>query len=190
MKMGIEGPNVFKTIVTVLGDGGTVIMPCDTIYGIVGIAPETRDKIRNLKGREDKSLLQLIPRTDWLPRFTSHGLPYKLAAYWPGALTIIFPAEMGERKSVALRVPNDPLLKRIMEKLSKSLYSTSVNASGKPALWRIEEIQSAFTGHVDLIVDAGDRPNRSPSTILDITVQPFRILRQGAIELPAEALDP
>ena len=190
MRMGIEDPDLFETIVAVLGDRGTVIMPCDTIYGIVGIAPETRDKIRNLKGREEKSFLQLIPRSDWLPRFTRFSLPSKLAAYWPGALTIIFPAEAGERKSVALRVPNDPLLRGIMEKLSRSLYSTSVNASGKPALWRIEEIQSTFTEQVDLIVDAGDRPNRSPSTILDITVQPFRILRQGAVELPAEALDP
>jgi L-threonylcarbamoyladenylate synthase len=169
----------------VLAGGGILIMPCDTIYGIVGVAPGSEARIRNLKGREEKSFLQLILDADWLPRFTEAKLPPWLAPYWPGPLTVIFPAGDG---TVALRVPADPLLRQLLQQLDRPLYSTSVNSSGEPALWRIAEIRERFEPKVDLVVDAGDLADRVASTILDVTSHPFRVLRRGALELPAELL--
>ncbi|UCG00146.1 MAG: L-threonylcarbamoyladenylate synthase [Spirochaetaceae bacterium] len=157
-------------------------MPCDTIYGLVGIAPAAEEKIRELKGRQEKSFLQLIPDVNWLSRYTGAALPAELKTYWPGALTIIFPAKKGG--TVALRVPDDPLLLQLMNRLESSLFSTSVNESGQPALWRIDEILAAFENRVALVVTAGDRPAGVPSTILDITEKPFRLLRRGAVDLP------
>jgi L-threonylcarbamoyladenylate synthase len=161
------------------------IMPCDTIYGLVGAAPGAEARLRVLKGREEKSFLQLIASADWLPRFGALALPEKLAGYWPGPLTLVFPLERG---SVALRVPADPGLRELLQRLDCPLFSTSVNRSGQPALWRIADILAEFEARVDLVVDAGDLPGRLPSTIVDLSRRPFRVLRQGALSLPPEAL--
>jgi L-threonylcarbamoyladenylate synthase len=184
VRLAIDEPKLFDVLVEVLQGGGVVVMPCDTIYGLVGIAPQTEAKIRDLKGRGEKSFLRLIPDLKWLARYTARDLPPELGSYWPGALTVIFPAK--EPGTVALRIPDDPLLLRVMGRLDRALFSTSVNPSGKPALWRIRDICSAFESRVDLVVDAGDRPEFVPSTIVDVTSKPFRLLRRGAVELPGE----
>jgi len=188
VKLEIDDPKLLETLVDVLNSNGVVVMPCDTIYGLVGIAPETEDKIRSLKGRQEKSFLRLIPDLRWLPRFTASVLPEELKAYWPGALTVIFPAGEGQTGTVAIRIPDDALLLRVMERLGKPLYSTSVNSGGQPALWRIQEIVSAFEASVDLVVAAGDRPAGIPSTIIDITSRPYRLLRRGAVDIPSGLL--
>jgi L-threonylcarbamoyladenylate synthase len=180
--MAVDDPKLFEVLSRVLEGNGVVIMPCDTIYGLVGIAPDTDEKIRKLKGREEKSFLRLIPDRQWLSRYTVCDLPEELTSYWPGALTVIFPAK--KRGTVALRIPDDPLLLKVMTSLGQALFSTSVNVSGAPALWRIADILPAFENRVDLVVDAGDRPRGVPSTIVDITERPFRLLRRGAVDLP------
>ncbi len=186
MRIGAAEPGLVARLADCLSAGGVAIMPCDTIYGIVGPAPGSEARLRELKGRGEKSFLQLIAGAGWLPRFGGLDLPEKLAAYWPGPLTLIFPVEQG---SVALRVPADPRLRELLQRLDRPLYSTSVNHSGRPALWRIADILGQFEALVDLVVDAGDLPGRLPSTIVDLSRKPFRVLRQGALELPPEALE-
>lgn len=186
MKLTIADPSLFDTLIDILEKLGIAIIPCDTIYGIVGIAPESEQRIRVLKGREEKSFLRLIPSSDWLSRFTDCSLPPQLERFWPGPLTIIFPAKVEQHKSVALRIPDDPLLLRLMRRLAKPLFSTSVNISGQPVLWRIRDILKMFEDKVDLVVDAGDRAGAVPSTIIDITEKPYKVLRRGAVGLPRE----
>ncbi len=185
MRIGAAEPGLASRLTELLSAGGVAIMPCDTIYGIVGPAPGSEARLRELKGRGEKSFLQLIAGPQWLARFGELDVPETLAAFWPGPLTLIFAAGPG---SVALRVPADPQLRSLLERLDRPLYSTSVNRSGQPALWRIDDILEQFETGVDLVVDAGDLPGRLPSTIVDVSRRPFRILRQGALELPPEAL--
>ena len=185
MRIGAAEPVLADRLAEVLAGGGVAIMPCDTIYGIVGPAPGSEARLRELKGRGEKSFLQLIAGPEWLARFGSLRLPESLSAYWPGPLTLIFPVGQG---SVALRVPADPRLRSLLERLDRPLYSTSVNRSGQPALWRVADILGEFEAAVDLVVDAGDLPGRLPSTIVDVSRRPFRILRQGALSIPPEAL--
>ena len=185
MKIDAAEPGLTGRLADCLSAGGVVIMPCDTIYGIVGPAPASQDRIRELKGRGEKSFLQLIAGPHWLPRFAVPAVPDRLSGYWPGPLTLIFPTGQG---SVALRVPADPLLRLLLERLDGPLFSTSVNRSGQPALWRIADILGEFETGVDLVVDAGDLPGRLPSTIVDVSQRPFRVLRQGALSIPPEAL--
>jgi L-threonylcarbamoyladenylate synthase len=187
MRIAVTDPALPSRLLEVLAGGGVVIMPCDTIYGIVGIAPASEPRIRALKSREQKSFLQLIASADWLSRFSDIELAQGLSALWPGPLTLIVPAR-GSSRTVALRVPDDPLLRELLQELDRPLYSTSVNRSGEPALWRIEDIAAAFESSIDLLVDAGDLEGRLPSTILDLTSSPFRILRQGALQVPQELL--
>ena len=185
MLIGNNDPGALPILTHVLGLGGIAVAPCDTIYGLLGTAPETEERLKELKGRqESRAFLQLIASPDWLSRFTDMPLPDVLKHYWPGALTLIFPARGGG--SVALRVPDDRMLIGVMTRLEKPLYSTSVNVSGERELWQSAEISARFAGKVDLFVDAGDLPGRKPSTILDLTAKPYRLLRQGALDLPPE----
>jgi L-threonylcarbamoyladenylate synthase len=186
VKIGAGDPELAGRLAGLLAAGGVAIMPCDTIYGIVGLAPDSEARLRELKGRGEKSFLQLIAGPDWLPRYGGLVLPEALASYWPGPLTLIFPVGQG---SVALRVPADPRLRALLQRLERPLYSTSVNNSGQPSLWRIADILEQFEAAVDVVVDAGDLPGRLPSTIVDVSRRPYRILRQGALTLPPEALE-
>ncbi len=185
MVIGVNNPSAFQNLIQVLKKCGIAIMPCDTIYGIVGIVPDTEKKIRIIKEREaNKPFIRLLDSTTWLQDITATDLPDSLREFWPGPLTLIFPAKRGG--TVALRVPRDPLLLKTLEEVGKPLFSTSVNLCGREAMWRIKDIVRVFRKKVDLILDAGDLPGSASSTILDITSKPFRIVRQGALSLPEE----
>lgn len=168
--------------------GGLAILPGDTIYGIFGAAPAAAARIRRIKGRAgDHPLLVLIPDPGWLWRCGVAGdPPERLLRYWPGALTIVFPRVDGG--AVGVRVPDDPFLRRLVRYVGAPLYSTSVNRSGLPPLASVRQIVAAFGGAVDLIVDGGELAQPVASTVVDATRRPYRLLRPGAVELPAQVL--
>jgi L-threonylcarbamoyladenylate synthase len=187
MTIGGDDSGILETASMVLRAGGIAVVPCDTLYGIVGIVPESEPKIRSLKGRgEGRPFLQLLPSVTWIARISDDAVPAGLGKYWPGPLTIVIGRRGGG--TVAVRVPDSPLLNALITLVGAPLYSTSVNRSGMPPLWRIREIEREFGGEVDLIVDAGDMPGGSPSTIVDATVSPAKILRQGGLIVPQEDL--
>jgi L-threonylcarbamoyladenylate synthase len=218
VRVSAAEPSAPGLLISALRGGGVVIIPCDTIYGLVGTAPDTEVRLRRIKGRGERAFLRLIASPDWLPWFTDLPLPESLKGYWPGPLTLIFPAKrspnpsveadasrsrkaapgendaiggrdaIGDSGTVALRVPRDPLLLSLMAELERPLFSTSVNRTGDPPLWRIREILEQFESSVDLVVDAGDRPAGVPSTILDVSTSPFRLLRPGAVKIPQRLL--
>ncbi len=168
--------------------GEVVIMPCDTIYGFVGLVPGADPVIRSLKGRgETKPFLQLADGPALVARYTAGPVPEDLAALWPGPVTAVL--ENASGGTTAWRVPEDPILRELVTMAGGPLYSTSVNRSGRPPLWRIADIRDEFGRDVPCIVDGGDLPGRLPSTVVDVTVRPWKILRQGAGTIPAELLE-
>ena len=180
-------PEVLERVSRILEAGGVVIMPCDTIYGIVGRAPDSEERIRSLKGRtETAPFIVLVPDAAAAERASSGPIDPRIASLWPAPLTVVVPGKEG--KSVGLRVPADPFLLSVLRRVAAGLYSTSVNHSGRPPLERISEILAEFENEVELVVDGGDLPGRRPSTLLDITGRPYRILRQGAFQVPPELL--
>ena len=181
-----DSPAAFAALVEHLARGGLAIAPGDTMYGIVGIAPDTEEAMRLLKGRgEDKPFLQLLGSAAWLPRLSNMPLPTPLAKYWPGALTIVLPGKLGG--TVAVRVPDSPFLARLLPAVGRPLFSTSVNKAGSPPLSSVEEMNRVFGSEIGMIYDAGDVASGAPSTLVDATARPFRIIRQGALRLdPAD----
>jgi len=180
-------PGSFDRLSQVLAGGGVAIVPCDTMYGIVGVAPGTEGRIRDIKGRgEKKPLLQLIARASWITQMSDQPAPPVLSRYWPGPLTLVFPARGGG--TVALRLPDSPFLLRLMERVGQPLYSTSVNRAGRNPIVDVAAMTLEFESEVDLIFDAGDLQPGPPSTLIDITSRPYRVLRQGAVKVPAEEL--
>jgi L-threonylcarbamoyladenylate synthase len=180
-------PRSLPALVEILASGGTAIAPGDTMYGLIGIVPESEARIRRIKGRgEDKPFIQLVADAGWVARLSDVRIPERVAAHWPGPLTVVVPQRGGG--TVALRVPDHPLLQRLLRTLGRPLYSTSVNRAGAPPLATLAEMRRDLEGEVDAIFDAGDQPPGAPSTLLDITRRPFLILRQGAVLLSDEDL--
>lgn len=171
----------------VLKGGGVAILPCDTMYGIVGMVPGTDDRIRRIKGRgEEKPFLQLLADASWVKRLSEVKIPKALEAYWPGPLTLIIPLTSGG--TVGVRVPASTFLTDLIRTIDVPLFSTSVNRAGSPPLWKIAEIIEQFESEVDMVVDGGDLPHSTPSTIVDVTSRPYRVLRQGELHIPAKDL--
>lgn len=181
-----NNPEAESLVLSALLKGGIVILPCDTIYGIIGRCSDTEEKIRLCKGREQKPFIRLIPDVEAVSSYTDQFPAQQILSLWPGPLTMVV-AERGGG-TVALRVPDDPFLTSILNNLPEHLFSTSVNMTGERILWKIEEIVETFGEKVDLILDDGDLPGKKPSTVLDVTDKPYKILRQGACLIPPELL--
>jgi L-threonylcarbamoyladenylate synthase len=180
-------PELRALVVRTLRASGLVIMPCDTVYGILGVAPETEARIREVKGRhETKPFIRLIADPGWLAGLASAEPPRAVLELWPGPLTLVLPAPGGG--TVAVRLPDDELLRSIMREVARPLYSTSVNRAGEESLRTLSDIVAAFGDRVDVIVDGGDRREAMASTILDLTGRPARVLRQGSLRIPEAIL--
>ena len=163
-------------------------MPCDTIYGFVCTTPEAEEKIALIKGREDnKRFIKLINSPNKLSSISNDKIDSRILSLWPGPLTLIVNSFIGD--TIALRVPKDDFLTKILNILDVPIISTSVNKSGMAPLNKIDEIIDNFEKEVDLVIDGGDLENPVPSTILDVTKQPYRVIRQGKCIVPNEFLE-
>jgi L-threonylcarbamoyladenylate synthase len=188
MVLAAADPASFSTLVRILAGGGVAIAPGDTMYGLISLAPQAESRLRRAKGRgEDKPFLQLIADASWIARISDLPMPSGLARFWPGPLTLVFPAREGG--TAALRVPASHFLHDLLLALDQPLYSTSVNRAGSPPLRTVDEMRREFEGDVDVIYDAGDQAAGGASTLLDITRRPFSVLRQGAVHLRPEDLE-
>lgn len=182
MVLSSGDPTRRARLLETLGAGGVAILLCDTIYGLVGRAPETESRIRRIKGRgETNPFLMIVGTVAQAAALSSAPLEKSVLALWPAPLTLVLPSATG---TVAVRLPNDPFLAELVSALGSPIYSTSVNRSGTPPMWQISEIIREFEDEVDLVIDQGDIPAGKPSTILDVSSRPYRILRQGDFQVP------
>lgn len=173
-----------RQAVRVLRQGGVIIFPTETVYGL-GAAqtnPRAQRRIFQLKGRpKNKPLIVHIAKKSALQVFASHVPPLarKLAReFWPGPLTLVLQAR--SRKTIALRMPNHPVALALI-RAAGPLAAPSANFSGEKPPTRVSEIPVALIRQVDLILDAGPTSVRVPSTIIDFTRKTPRLLRLGAL---------
>lgn len=122
-------------------EAGQVIgVPTDTIYGISSLIPYG-EKIYEIKHRDkSKKLITMISSIDQL-NITDQVLLKKMNEVWPGAVTLIFEYE-GEMRS--FRIPNEPNLLALLNKLGKPIYTTSANISGEDPVSSREEFHVTF----------------------------------------------
>lgn len=176
--------------------GMLVVFPTDTVYGIGCSAhnPQAINSIYDAKGREhQKAIPLLLSGPDRLADVAT-SVPEsarKLAdRFWPAALTLVvpqtadLPTELGGGSTIAVRVPDHNDLRDFIERCGGILAVTSANASGQPDALDAQAAAAYFTGvaSVALVVDGGVTRGSVPSTVVDCTVDPVRILRVGAID--------
>jgi L-threonylcarbamoyladenylate synthase len=179
-----------------LREGEVVAFPTDTVYGLGGNAFErfAVQQIFTIKERpHDKALPVFISQINDLNLVARH-VPNQawslLQIFWPGDLTVVLPKNpalpddvtAGE-KTVAVRVPDHPVCRELVVQVGRPLAVTSANLSGQPTPTTAQAVAAQLRGRLPLILDGGPSPTTQPSTIVDLSVSPPRLLRQGRLTL-------
>ncbi len=176
MILNKTNPETLQTLTTLMADGAVIVLPCDTIYGLCAIYGLGEKPLKEIKGRDaDKPFLILATKEQAMS--LASEIPQVILDAWPAPFTAILKAKEGG--TIGIRVPDDPFLQRLLEKLDAPVYSTSVNMSGEPTLVSFSNICSRFEALVDCLVRGPEVQGEVASTIIDVTEKPFKILRQG-----------
>jgi L-threonylcarbamoyladenylate synthase len=162
--------------VAALRAGRAVILPTGTVYGLCAL-PEHEDVLYELKGRDRSKPVALLAADVDAAVAAVPGLdPSVLGQYVPGPYTLVF-------GDVGVRVPNLPPEADAVVRAVGVVAATSANLSGGPDPRRIEDIPDEIRAACGAIVDAGELPGLA-STVIDLTGEEPRVLRQGAGHLP------
>ena len=182
-----------ERIISELKNGNLVIMPTDTVYGIITDATkeETIKKVFNAKERSfNKPLLVLVSDKNMLENLVSEISPKAeeiISKYWPGPLTILFPKKdevsdilTASSPYIAIRMPNDKRLLNIIRKVNKPLISTSANITSKETITEVSQIEEKMKEKISYILDGGVVKNEA-STIIKIENDKIEIVRAGLL---------
>ena len=177
----------------ILRAGGVVALPTETFYGLAAAARDASAvaRIFELKGRPDsKPLLVLVDSvamTETVASVTPAARAL-MAVYWPGALTFVLPAlpvvpsvVTAGTGTLGVRLSPHPIARGLVELLGAPVTAPSANPNGLSPPTSASGVLAYFPEGVDLVLDGGPTPGGEPSTVLDLTAVPPRIVRQGAV---------
>ena len=182
--------------VKILERGGVIVYPTDTIYGMAAdiYNKEAIAKIFKIKKLSNQKLLSFI-----FPDMTDIGkwahIPnhvYRtMRRVLPGKYTFILPASrevpktiLEKRKTIGIRVPDSEVARSLVTELGRPILSTSVPRGADEFFTNPEEISERYRHDIDLLLDAGVLPDM-PSTVVDFSVDPPEIIREGAGDVNA-----
>lgn len=185
-------PDLIAAVRRVIESGGIVALPTETYYGL-GVDPcdpRAVERLASVKGRPDgKPILVLIGQRTQLPSLVREIPPLAtvlMDLFWPGPLTILFPALptlpphlTGGTDTVGVRLTSCEPLARLLEAVGP-LTGTSANRAGGPPARTASEVQDTLGDEIELILDGGRTPGGPPSTIVDGR-KAVGVIREGAI---------
>lgn len=178
-------------VASLLGEGELVVVPTDTMYAVIGdpFHPDGPDRIYAARGAtRDRPLPIVVHNPRQLPAFAEVGEQAQrlMAAFWPGALTLVCVAEesmswdLGESEgTVAVRMPAEPLLLMVLSDTGP-LACTAAATVGEEAPSTAAQAMASLGDAVALYVDGGPRPLR-PSTVVDVSRGGAEVRRLGAV---------
>jgi L-threonylcarbamoyladenylate synthase len=176
--------------------GKLVAFPTDTVYG-VGADVFNEEAVKSIfavkKRDPDKPLQVLISRRSDLQDIAEDqsGILDRLASeFWPGPLTLVmlakrdFPRQVRcDRDTIGVRMPSNAVALRLIEAFGGPVAATSANISGHPDHTNAGDVMKYLGGKIHLILDGGPTPGNVPSTVLDVSVYPPVVLRQGKLAI-------
>ena len=188
-------PRNIKTVIECLQDGGVIIYPTDTIYGLGCniFQQKAINRIAQIKG-VDPAKAQLsfvcydLSDLSKYTRSISTPLYRLLKSYLPGAFTFILPASkevpkilQSKKSTIGLRVPDNNIARTIVQQLGSPILSASLPGDMVEEYTDPELMYENFKSRVDIVIDGG-MGGMVPSTIIDCTTDDYTIIRQGAGE--------
>ncbi len=174
--------------------GGLVALPTETVYGLAADATQEKAVQANYdaKGRPEAKPLNVLVDGMGMVEAMCRDIPadaYKLArAFWPGPLTMILwgngtlpPIVPARGATQGVRCPDHPATLAVIRALGRPLACPSANLSGRPSPKSADDVLAQLSGRIAAVLDGGPCSVGVESTILDLTVTPYRILRQGGL---------
>ncbi|HLD01755.1 MAG TPA: L-threonylcarbamoyladenylate synthase [Patescibacteria group bacterium] len=192
-----------KTIqdaIKTLNTGGIVIFPTDTAFGI-GCRIDNKQAIERLFHLRKRPRAQATPvlvdtvkmAQEYLLPFPNDVIDQLIEPYWPGVLTIVFFANTenvptlvrGGTDTLGVRIPNHPVARAIIREIGVPILGPSANFHGNATPYSFNELDPELVQLVDYVVP-GEIAVKKASTVIDCTQKPWKILREGAVQLSAK----
>ena len=191
----------YAQLVSLLQSGGVIAFPTDTAYGL-GADPFNEaaiDRIFRITGRDTfealgyKGQKPILLVVDSLAMAKSVSVPPRVfretaRQFWPGPLTMILraakslpPKVTAGTNTIGLRWPVADCATKLLKHFKRPITATSANRSGLPSAITVEEVREQFDESLDALIDGGTLPSRGGSTVLDLTVEPPVLLREGPV---------
>lgn len=176
-----DAPGAVEEAAAALANGELVAFPTDTVYGLAC----GHDHVRKLYIAKDRPKEKRIPvllsdatnlEASALVTPAARALA---AAFWPGPLTLVLVAP--RRGTIAFRVPDHAVARRLIAASGGGLPVTSANRSGQPDARSAEEVIAQLEGRIALVLDGGPTTGGVASSIVDCTSEAIKIVREGAI---------
>lgn len=187
---------VFEKSLEVLKGGGVIAYPTESFYalGVLATDEAAVQILCRIKNRPANKPLPVIVGDIETLKSMVKSVPLQaktlIEKFWPGPLTIIFEAVSGlpalltgGTERIAVRIPGESVALNLARIARLPVTATSANPSGSAPARSAQEVIDYFGESIDLVIDAGETPGGKPSTIVDVTVTPLKILRAGRIEL-------
>ncbi len=187
-------PQVIASAVNVIKTGGIVAFPTSGLYGLGADALNRLavERVYRVKQRDfGKPILVLIKDALDLKKVCTQvpELAIRMmAAFWPGRLTIILEARpelpdvlTGGTGKIGIRVPLHPVARALVTALDSPITGTSANLSGKKGCSSVSDLDPGLAEGLDLVLDAGQLEGGIGSTVVDATLDPPLVVREGAI---------
>jgi len=193
IKNELELRSALRPAIEALRQGGIVIYPTDTVYGI-GCDPLNENALSRLlalKGREGKPLPLLASKVEVVKRVAevTPKAEKLIRSFWPGPLTLVLPVKINfphqitfGRPKIGVRIPESNVARILAESIGGLIVGTSANKSGEKAP---REFKSAYLwakDKIDVAIDGGLCPIGQPSTVVEINYE-IKVIREGAIEI-------
>jgi L-threonylcarbamoyladenylate synthase len=189
----VDSPHAIRKTVQTLRNGGVIVYPTETLYGLGALVSNNKAarRIFQIKGRTHGMSLPILVRDfEMLDEYAAVPVTYKemLQKLMPGPFMAILSLKKdinrlitGGKGKIGIRISSNKFVKLLMDQLSVPLISTSANISGTENIFDIRDLIDLFENKVDLIIDSGSISPSKGSTIVDFTVNPPKILREGDI---------
>jgi len=180
-------PEIIKEAAGVIKRGGVIVFPTRCLYGLGANAmnPGAVERIIAIKQRPaNNPILLLIHSKKQLEMLVEKIME----AFWPGRVTLVFDARdtlpgllTAQTGKIGVRLPGHPVAAAILRQVKDPVTGTSANLSGRPGCSRLLNMDRQIADQVDLLLDAGTLQGGIGSTVVDVTEEPPRILREGQV---------
>ena len=192
-----ESIDAIGEAVETIKNGGAIVYPTDTIYGlgVNALNGEAISRLFKIKRRPMEKAVPVIVNSIEMARkiaYIDYRKDEMLGKIWPSPITVILHKKdtvpdilTGTKDTIGIRIPESKLARILISSLGAPITATSANISGEEPNLDIQTIIDRFnqvSDKPDLILDAGILPPSEPSTILDLSGQKPKILRIGSVK--------